>query len=104
MPVIEFAASEAGAAVRAFATGRLIDACDDARAPVAFSCRSADCGMCRVEVLEGGELLEPPRDDELIVLAQARSLAKHRLACQAVAIAATGLIRVRWVGRAPGEG
>ena len=43
--------------------GRLVDFCDELRAPIPFSCRSASCGTCRMEILEGTELLEPPRDD-----------------------------------------
>jgi adenylate cyclase len=100
VPIIEFLASEAGPLTRAEGAGRLLDACDTARAPVEFSCRSARCGTCRVVVLEGADLLEAPRDDELEVLARLDSPPDYRLACQAAAIAAPGLVRLRWVGRA----
>jgi hypothetical protein len=49
--------------------GRLLDVCDDVRAPVAFSCRGASCGTCRVEVVAGADLLAPPARGELEVLA-----------------------------------
>lgn len=63
---------------------RVIDLCDEHGAPIPFSCRSASCGTCRVDVLEGADLLEPPKDDELDVLAIfGDDPARRRLACQA---------------------
>jgi len=63
--------------------GRLVDVCDHVQAPVPFSCRSATCGTCRVEVYEGAELLgllgDPPA---------------YRLACQAKVRRAHGVIRL----------
>jgi ferredoxin len=38
----------------------LMDLCDAEGAPVPFSCRGASCSTCRIEVLEGRELLEEP--------------------------------------------
>lgn len=62
----------------------LIDVCDAHGAPVPFSCRSASCGTCRIDVIEGADLLEPPRDDELDVLdAFGDDATRRRLACQA---------------------
>ena len=98
MPTFEFLSSPLGPAVRAEAAGRLIDVCDDARAPVAFSCRSASCGTCRVEVLAGADLLEPPGPDELETLRLLGAPLGERLACQATARPGPGLIRLRWVG------
>jgi ferredoxin len=59
MPVVEFTGNEWGAelASNADASGRLVDICDSSGAPVAFSCRSASCGTCRVDVLEGLDLI-----------------------------------------------
>jgi 2Fe-2S ferredoxin len=37
-------------------------------AEVPYSCRSATCGTCRVEVIAGGQSLCPPDEDELEVL------------------------------------
>jgi ferredoxin len=100
MPTIEILASLAGPAVRVEGGGPLVDVCDEARAPVEFSCRAASCGTCRVEVLAGAELLEPPGEDELRVLARAapRLARAERLACQAVVRPGPGLVRIRWIG------
>lgn len=78
---------------------RLVDLCDEKSAPVPFSCRSASCGTCRVAVLAGAELLEPPRDDELEVLdVFGDDPGATRLACQARLKAGPGLVRVRPAG------
>ncbi|WP_437966156.1 2Fe-2S iron-sulfur cluster-binding protein [Sorangium sp. So ce260] len=98
MPTVVFEASEFGPAVSAEAgAGRLIDACDDARAPVVFSCRDARCGICRVEVVEGEQHLEPPGRGELDLLERLGALPRLRLACQAVLRAGPGLVRLRGV-------
>lgn len=95
MPSIEFLASPLGPGVTLTVDGgRLLDASDDARAPVAFSCRSASCGTCRVEVLAGAELLEPPGPDELEVLAIFAAGPTERLACQAIVRPGPGLLRL----------
>ena len=98
MPQIRFEASAEGPAVDVDVPegGRLVDICDDARAPVPFSCRSASCGTCRVEVLEGADLLLPAKDDELDVLSIFGS-ERCRLACQAVVRPGGGLVRLRAV-------
>ena len=58
--------------------GPLVDVCDDASAPVPFSCRSATCGTCRIEVVEGWENLSPPTPDETY-----KELEEpYRLSCQ----------------------
>ncbi len=76
--------------------GRLVDLCDERGASVPFSCRSASCGTCRIDVLEGADLLEPPRDDELDVLdIFGDDPARTRLCCQARALPGAGTIRVR---------
>src|SRR5579859_4210524 len=82
--------------VDAAAGERLVDVCDEAHAPVPFSCRSASCGTCRIEVLEGADLLEPPRDDELEILDLfGDDPRRWRLACQARLCAGAGCVRVR---------
>ncbi len=74
----------------------LVDLCDDRNAPVPFSCRSASCGTCRIDVVEGGELLEPPRDEELDVLdIFGDDPKRRRLACQARLRASDGRLHVR---------
>jgi ferredoxin len=99
VPTIELLESPLGPAVSVEGEGPLIDVCDDARAPVGFSCRSADCGTCCVEVLAGGDLLEPAREDEFEVLRRLGATPeRRRLACQVAVRAAPGLLRLRWVG------
>jgi ferredoxin len=62
----------------------LVDLCDESPAQVPFSCRSASCGTCRVIVLEGAELLEPPGEDELeLIEILGEDPKTNRLACQA---------------------
>jgi 2Fe-2S ferredoxin len=76
--------------------GKLVDICDASDAIVPFSCRSASCGTCRVDVFEGADLLEPPRDEELDVLdVFGDDPARRRLACQARVRRGEGRVRVR---------
>jgi 2Fe-2S ferredoxin len=78
--------------------GALVDTCDDHAAPVPFSCKSASCGTCRLEILEGASLLLPAADDELDVLDIFSSPPPgHRLACQAKMKAGLATLRVRAV-------
>ncbi len=74
---------------------RLADVCDEHEAPLPFSCRSAMCATCRFEVLEGGEALEPPEEDELRLLTEmGNDPARFRLACQAL-VRGGGRLRIR---------
>jgi ferredoxin len=102
MPTVEILAGPLGPAVTAEAEGRLLDVCDDAGAPVGFSCRSARCCTCRVDVLAGAELLTPAAEDELDVLRLHGSAPRQRLACQVMVRPGTGTVRLRWVGARPG--
>lgn len=77
--------------------GELVDLCDEYLAPIPFSCRSASCGTCHVEVLEGAEYLEPPAEEEAELLAVLGGKGSHRLACQARVRPGPGLIRLRAV-------
>ena len=78
--------------------GSLADLCDDVNAPVPFSCRSANCGTCRIEVLEGAETLLPPQDDELDVLDIFMvAPPRFRLACQSQMREVDLTLRVRAV-------
>ncbi|WP_437305006.1 2Fe-2S iron-sulfur cluster-binding protein [Sorangium sp. So ce388] len=98
MPTIVFEASALGPAVTAEAgAGRLIDVCDDARASIVFSCRDARCATCRVEIVEGEQLLDPPARGELELLERLGAPPRLRLACQAVLRAGPGLVRLRAV-------
>ena len=75
--------------------GDLLDICDRVLAPVAFSCRSASCGTCHIQVLEGADLLEPPGEDEEDLLDLLDGPKNDRLACQAVVKPGPGLIRIK---------
>jgi ferredoxin len=97
MPVVVFESPEAPPLEVAVPEGgALVDLCDAESAPVPFSCRSASCGTCRVDVLEGADLLEPPADEELEILdIFGDDPAARRLACQARVKLGDGRIRVR---------
>ena len=99
MPTVVFEAKGAPAVtVEAPQGGALADLCDQANAPIPFSCRSANCGPCRVAVLEGGDLLQSPADEEFDILdVFAVTPDKQRLACQAKLQAGVGRLRVRAV-------
>ncbi len=75
--------------------GDLLDICDTILAPIAFSCRSASCGTCHIEVLEGIELFEPANEEEADLLDLLHGPATSRLACQAQIKPGPGLIRIR---------
>ncbi len=78
--------------------GSLADLCDEKNAPVPFSCRSASCGTCCIQVLEGHAELLTPADEELDVLdALDRKASTYRLACQAIAKGGQGILRIRSV-------
>ena len=63
--------------------GALADLCDDHALPIALSCRDANCGTCRIEVLEGADELLSPEADELAALAHFGTKPMARLACRA---------------------
>ncbi len=97
MPFVVFDAVD-GPSVEADAPegGPLVDCCDAYCAPIPFSCRSASCGTCRVDVLEGTDCLEPPCEEELEVLdVFGDDPARCRLACQARVRPGPGRLRVR---------
>ncbi len=76
--------------------GSLADVCDKHQSPVPFSCRSANCGTCRIEVLEGADLIKPPEDEELDILdVFSLKAPKFRLACQSQLVPGAGTVRVR---------
>ena len=76
--------------------GRVIDICDESpRAGVPFSCRGANCGTCRIEVLEGLDLCEPPGQDEADLLEIFGDGPEMRLGCQMRIKAGPGRVRLR---------
>jgi len=99
VPSIEFMVNSIGRAKRVDAPegGELVDICDEYLAPIPFSCRSASCGTCHVEVMEGAEFLDPPGSAEAELLALLGGGPAHRLACQARVRSGPGIIRLRAV-------
>lgn len=77
---------------------RLLDLCDEARAPVSFSCRGATCGTCLVRVVQGIGFLDKPGDAEGALLAGLGLDGPHRLACQAEVLAGSGVVRLHCIG------
>jgi ferredoxin len=88
--------------------GRLLDVCDELAvapnaspgrvAPVPFSCRGATCGSCRVDVIEGTDVLEPPSANEQETLAVfGDDPTRRRLACQLRMLPGRGVVRIRAV-------
>jgi 2Fe-2S ferredoxin len=75
--------------------GPLVDVCDETLAPVPFSCRSATCGTCRIEVLEGLDLFEPRNAQEEELLGILGDPSRIRLACQARLRKTDGLVHLR---------
>lgn len=74
----------------------LADLCDDHEAPIPFSCRSASCATCQVEVVEGLDALLPAEDEELDVLDAIDAKApRDRLACCAKLKPGATVLRVR---------
>lgn len=96
MPRVAIEASAFGPSVELDAPegGRLLDLCDEARAPIPFSCRSASCGTCRVRVLAGASLLAPPSRDERETLSLFDAPLDVRLACVALVEPREGLVRL----------
>jgi ferredoxin len=78
--------------------GPLIDVCDALTAPVPFSCRSATCATCLVEIVSGLELLEPPGAAETELLEILGEPPERRLACQARLRSDSGLVQIRVAG------
>ncbi|MDH5491161.1 MAG: 2Fe-2S iron-sulfur cluster-binding protein [Myxococcales bacterium] len=62
---------------------RIVDVTDEfPDAEIPYSCRSASCGSCRVEVVEGADAMAPAETDELEVLEAVDEGEGIRLACQ----------------------
>jgi ferredoxin len=78
--------------------GDLLDLCDEARAPVSFSCRGATCGSCLVRVRRGSRHLAPPNATERQLLVTLGLDATHRLACQARVRPGDGVVELECTG------
>jgi ferredoxin len=77
--------------------GRLLDLIDSAALRIELSCRSADCGTCVIEVLEGENELIPPDGDEVVRLGLGGGpgASRSRLACQVRMRPGLGLVHLR---------
>ena len=97
---VHFGESERGPArsIDCGTPARLLDLCDESRAPVGFGCRAARCTTCRVVVLDGADLLDPPASEEAELLSDIGAPEGVRLACQAVIRGESGLLALRWIG------
>lgn len=97
MPTIEFEGSGmAGDKITDVPEGGdLLDICDRILAPIAFSCRSASCGTCHIDVYEGADLLAPPNEEEADLLDLLDGPPTSRLACQAQVNPGPGFIKIR---------
>ena len=97
MPKIEFLGNSIGPTkvVDVESGGELVDICDHSFAPIPFSCRSASCGTCHIEILAGADLLAPPEEQEEELLDILGGEGTARLACQARVKPGPGLIRIR---------
>jgi 2Fe-2S ferredoxin len=98
MPTVTFESSDGAITKTVVAPdgGSLADLCDDNAVPVPFSCRSASCATCHLEVLEGADSLLPPEDEELDVLEAIDSKPpRFRLGCCAQLKPGAGTVRLR---------
>ncbi|MFO0615086.1 MAG: 2Fe-2S iron-sulfur cluster-binding protein [Polyangiaceae bacterium] len=70
--------------VEAASPERLMDLCDESSAPLLFSCRSGECGICALVVVRGEAGLDPPsdRERETITLRVPTADPRTRLGCQ----------------------
>jgi ferredoxin len=99
--IVVFPADKARAPVEIAAPngGSLADLCDEHAAPIPFACRDANCGACRVEVLEGASELCDADPDEARLLAVFAAPPTHRLACRAQMKPGLATLRLRAVTR-----
>jgi len=98
MPTVTFESSDGAQkkTVDAPGGGAIADIIDDNAAPIPFSCRSASCATCHIEVLQGADAFLPPEDEEQDVLdAIASQPPRFRLACCAKLKAGPGVVVVR---------
>ena len=76
----------------------MVDVTDEhPEADVPYSCRSASCGTCRVEVVAGGEALAPPDAEEREVLEIFGDEGPVRLCCQLQVVRDTEKLTLRVV-------
>jgi len=92
MPTIKFL--DDGTEAEVAAGTSLLDHCLSNANPLDFGCTVGSCGTCRVELVEGGDQVNPLGDEERETVEMATDHAGARLACQLVV---SGDIAVRSV-------
>jgi ferredoxin len=78
------------------AGGRLFDIVEPETTAVQFSCTDGNCGMCRSEIVRGGDLLSPIEAKEAERLKMSKAPANQRLVCQAKLLPGEGEVEIRW--------
>jgi len=64
---------------------RLLDALDERATPLLpLACRAMNCGICRLQLMEGAEAIQPATERELRLLRKLGAAANVRLGCQLV--------------------
>jgi len=99
--IIIHAPNQPSRSIQISGSQRLLDACDEANAPIPFSCRGATCGTCLVQVLEGEEWLEPIDGHERRMLLECDGARDKRLACAVLVKAGKGVVVFRVCGKTP---
>lgn len=75
---------------------RLVDLADEhPGVAIPFSCRFANCGTCRVEILEGLDHCAPPGAREDRIARIFHDPPQVRLGCQLAVLPAAGVVRLR---------
>lgn len=80
---IEIKFEDTGKVIQTAAGRRLVDICDEFSTHLLFGCRSAACGTCLIEVLDGQDVLSPvTEEEEVLIDALAEGNPRARLGCQ----------------------
>jgi ferredoxin len=61
---------------------RIVEYCDKNNTAILFGCRSASCGTCMIQVVDGMNHLSPKGDKEKDLLEMVSAGQHERLACQ----------------------
>ena len=103
-PAAPAAAAVGAVSVEGAAGTTLFDAGAQARAGIDTACvGKGTCGLCRIKVRAGAELLSPYSDEELRHLGNLYHLTRVRLACRARLVADDGEVAVEVVRKRKGK-
>ncbi len=84
-------------AVNAKVGTSLQDIAEAAGSGIPFGCRDGECGTCLIDVVTGGEFLNPMTDKEKKVISNlCCTKAETRLACQMKVEKPNGLVRLKY--------